>query len=196
MSGEVFMNSTEEKISQAFLSLYSEKPIEKISIKSVSEKAGINRGTFYDHYLDIYDLRDRLENEFMKSVEGMVGEVVKCFVSGDIADTVDFFGPFYEEHRQMIDIFLVKRLSSRFQAKIKTQSQKTVCTFLGFDFDDLTSRQRCILEYVASGQLGLAAYWFSQNFPIEAEDIVKLVRDINTAGPWTTLLKTGREANS
>ena len=31
----------------AFWSLYAQKPIEKISIKEITELAGYNRGTFY-----------------------------------------------------------------------------------------------------------------------------------------------------
>ena len=43
-------------IRQAFTSLLKEKPVQSISVKELCERAGINRGTFYAHYTDIYDL--------------------------------------------------------------------------------------------------------------------------------------------
>ena len=47
---------TKMLIRKAFTSLLSQKPIQSISVKELCELAGINRGTFYSHYTDIYDL--------------------------------------------------------------------------------------------------------------------------------------------
>lgn len=184
------MNKTDEKIREAFMSLYMEKPIEKISIRAIAEKAGINRGTFYDHYLDIYDLRDKIETEFEADVMIMVREIAGYFISGDATDIMDYFMPFYKSNWQMIALFLVKRPSARMQRKVKTQAQKAICTYLGLDFDNITTEQKCIMEYISSGQIGLATYWFSKGAPLEIADLAHMIRDINTCGPWTTLQQT------
>ena len=36
-----------------------------LSVRLICEEAGINRTTFYEHYLDIYDLLDKLELDVM-----------------------------------------------------------------------------------------------------------------------------------
>ena len=59
---------TKRSIYNAFLELRKQKPIEKITVKELSELAYINKATFYTHYHDIYDLTDQLENEFMESI--------------------------------------------------------------------------------------------------------------------------------
>ena len=59
---------TKRSIANAFLELRKQKPIEKITVKELSELAYINKATFYTHYHDIYDLSDQLENEFMDSI--------------------------------------------------------------------------------------------------------------------------------
>ena len=47
------------------MELYKKKSIDKIRINEICEKAMISKGTFYLHYLDIYDLYDQLmENMF------------------------------------------------------------------------------------------------------------------------------------
>lgn len=56
---------TKSAIINAFIELRSQKPIEKISIKELSDLAGINKATFYRHYEDIYALTDNLENELI-----------------------------------------------------------------------------------------------------------------------------------
>ena len=45
---------TKMLIRRAFLDLLRTKPMQGISIKELCTAAGINRGTFYSHYTDIY----------------------------------------------------------------------------------------------------------------------------------------------
>ena len=55
-------------IKKTFTELLTKKPIQKISVKELCEKAGINRGTFYSHYEDIYDLLEKIENEILGDI--------------------------------------------------------------------------------------------------------------------------------
>ncbi len=59
---------TKRNIKEAFMKLRKEKPLEKITVKELSELAFINKATFYTHYKDIYDLSDQLENEAVESI--------------------------------------------------------------------------------------------------------------------------------
>ena len=59
---------TRKSIHNAFIQLRSKKPLEKISVKELSELAVINKATFYAHYRDIYDLSDKLEDELIASI--------------------------------------------------------------------------------------------------------------------------------
>ena len=58
---------TKRSIINSFLELRSRKPLEKITVKELSEKAEINKATFYLHYHDIYDLSESLEREVVQS---------------------------------------------------------------------------------------------------------------------------------
>ncbi len=59
---------TKRSIINAFIELRAKKPLEKITVKELSELALINKATFYSHYHDIYDLSEQLENEAIDSV--------------------------------------------------------------------------------------------------------------------------------
>ena len=41
---------TKDNLRSAFWTLYSSKPIDKITIKEITDLAGYNRGTFYLYY--------------------------------------------------------------------------------------------------------------------------------------------------
>lgn len=54
---------TKRSIINAFIDLRAKKPLEKITVKELSELAYINKATFYSHYHDIFDLSEQLEEE-------------------------------------------------------------------------------------------------------------------------------------
>lgn len=58
---------TRRSIINAFIELRAKKPLEKITVKELSDLAFINKATFYTHYKDIYDLAEQLENEAIAS---------------------------------------------------------------------------------------------------------------------------------
>lgn len=62
------VKKTERAIRNAFYQLIQTKPIEKITVKELSELAEINKTTFYAHYETIYDLVDTLEREITDAV--------------------------------------------------------------------------------------------------------------------------------
>lgn len=59
---------TNRNIINAFLKLRSHKPIEKITIRELSETAGIHKATFYLHYHDIYELSEMLEQKVILDI--------------------------------------------------------------------------------------------------------------------------------
>lgn len=56
---------TKKAIRESFLDLLEKKPLEKISVTEICKNADINRGTFYSHYSDPFELKTSLEQEMM-----------------------------------------------------------------------------------------------------------------------------------
>ncbi len=57
---------SEAKIREAVMSLIiSKKDVNKITVSDIVKKAGVNRGTFYNHYQDVHDVMNQIENRFM-----------------------------------------------------------------------------------------------------------------------------------
>ena len=66
------VQKTLKSIKESFYQLRKKKSIEKISVKELSEKAMINKATFYLHYESVYDLSEKLENELISEIIGEV----------------------------------------------------------------------------------------------------------------------------
>ena len=65
---------TKRNLQDAFWALYAEKPIAKISIKEITDRAGYNRGTFYLYYKDVYDILGRIEQELLEKIGALIEE--------------------------------------------------------------------------------------------------------------------------
>ena len=59
---------TRNSIIDAFIQLRAKKPLEKITVRELTQLAGINKATFYLHFQDIYDLAHRLESNVIQSI--------------------------------------------------------------------------------------------------------------------------------
>nr|WP_302135796.1 TetR/AcrR family transcriptional regulator [uncultured Schaedlerella sp.] len=59
--GDKRIEKTKALIKKTFLELAETSDVERITVKAICDRANINRGTFYYHYLDVPDLIEKLE---------------------------------------------------------------------------------------------------------------------------------------
>ena len=60
--------TTKSDIKEAFIQLLATKSLEDITISQLTKKAGVNRSTFYLHYLDKQDFLEQLKEETLSTV--------------------------------------------------------------------------------------------------------------------------------
>lgn len=63
---------TKKLLRQALTRLMKEKEFGSITVTDVVREADINRGTFYAHYRDVYDLRERIEADMIADFRSMI----------------------------------------------------------------------------------------------------------------------------
>ena len=64
--------TTKENIIEAFWKIYAHKPLEKITIQELMDKAGYHRSVFYVYFKDIYDLLEWIyTNEVIGKIKNL-----------------------------------------------------------------------------------------------------------------------------
>ena len=58
------VRNTKKRLKSSLMILLKEKPASKVTVKELCELADINRGTFYYHYTDIFDMIKTLKKTF------------------------------------------------------------------------------------------------------------------------------------
>lgn len=83
-------------LAESFKELALKQPIEKITIKEITDKAGVIRPTFYNHFQDKYDLLEWIiDKELLEPVEpliqnGMINEAL-VLLFGSIERDKEFY---------------------------------------------------------------------------------------------------------
>lgn len=63
------VRKTKKQLRNALTTLLLEKDIGHITVRDVADIADVNRGTFYAHYSDVYDLLHQLEDDMLSRLD-------------------------------------------------------------------------------------------------------------------------------
>lgn len=100
-------------IQQAFLEIAHDKPREKITVQKICQKAGVNRTTFYAHYLDIFDLSEQIQQEMNTQISEILLEELQRRTQ-DIPRAFERVFEFVKDNQA----FYLARLNSAAQASM------------------------------------------------------------------------------
>lgn len=179
------VRETKQRIKDAFLELYRQKRIERISIKEITEKANINRGTFYVYYIDIYDLQEKVEDDAIEQIKEHALPVIKALIMNKKIDMDVLPTEFFYGEKAMLELFFGESAEIRAIKKLKKIMQETVIEMFELQngIDDLGKvKLKYALEYVSSAQLGMMGYWFKNNMELPMEELGKIIEKINQNG--------------
>ena len=167
-------------IRKAFTQLLNEKPTQSISVKELCMQAGINRGTFYAHYRDIYDLMEQIESEMTRDFQ----EVLKPLLEAKGPDltplkiTTSIF-QCLKENADICAVTLGPHGDKAFARRLINLGQERCLESYAAFFEGASRRQ---LEYfyafVCAGSIGLLEKWLSEGTPQNVEEIARMTEDI------------------
>jgi len=85
MSKDRRVQKSKVAIKNAFLELMSEKNFDQITIQDISDRANVGRRTIYDHYMDKFDLLDKLIEEHINELRKLCESAAQLsFTEGNL----------------------------------------------------------------------------------------------------------------
>jgi AcrR family transcriptional regulator len=177
------VTETKERLRNAFFDLYEEKKIDRISIKEITDRAQLNRGTFYVYYKDIYDLLENTEDELIAELVSKLRNLIPRLLREENLDS--FLPPleFYQRYSKILKILLGTNGDPNFIHKIKTIMKKTLREMLNNEQIPEIPNMEYIMEFVASAQIGIISHWLANNMALPVSDLGEMIKGIILHGP-------------
>ena len=177
------VTETKDRIRNAFFELYGEKKIDRISIKEITDKAQLNRGTFYVYYKDIYDLLEKTEDELIAELVSKLRDLIPRILR---EETLDPFLPpleFYQRYSKFLKILLGVNGDPNFIHKIKGILKKTLREMLKNEHIPEVENMEYIMEFISSAQIGIISHWLANDMVLPINDLGEMIKKILLHGP-------------
>ena len=182
MKQELRVEETRRQFRVALLKLMEEKPVSKISIRELSEATGLNRGTFYLHYQDIYDLLDDLENYVLQQLSDILALHDPKELSHNIYPLIRDIFQQAADNRELYAAIMNSTEHTGLMDKIQALVKEKVF----YDWDHIfqhpkTQNYDVYYSYLSSGLIGLLRYWV-QDGTESVEEISELAKTLVISG--------------
>lgn len=151
-AGRVERKGTEAYICDKFLDLVENEPFYQIKVKQLVEYAGISRSTFYTYFDSIYDVVQKLEDDFL---EGFYPEDIafSVLIKNDLSKALEQI-EYVKRHARTLRLLCGPNGDSGFIGRIERAIKKLAEHAFEEIDSSLAPHQREILAaYIAGGTL-------------------------------------------
>jgi len=175
---------SQKLLKKGLLELMREKKFSAISVRDVTERADMNRGTFYLHYPDTTSLLQSVETDMLAEAQILIDEHVAEFEAGGSLRPV--FKPILDyivEHRPEFEALFANNSTSNFTDRLQNLIHRNGVSLVQAKFHGVSSSQMdFLISFIGYGLIGLIKTWFDQDMVIPREDLVQLAdRLVNSA---------------
>lgn len=184
---------TREFIKEALIDLIEEKGFEAITVKDITTRARINRGTFYSHYQDKYELMARCQDETLNDMANIVKQNfvnVNVELDSSVPQAAPFhilvaFFEYLNENRRFMKA--ISKGGLNFQTKMKEFMWKTLFVNKEFPFikqENLLVPSEYLVAYITSAHIGVLEQWLNSDRDESPEEMAQILSTITVNGPF------------
>ena len=166
---------TKKLLRQALTRLMQQKDFQSITVTDVVREADINRGTFYAHYRDVYDLREKIESEMIADFRGMIDDI-HLNGGGSLHPVLMRAVDYLEENREIVRALVRGTGVEGFGRKMITVLEECHLEMRPFR----SVEDAYAARFLATGIVGMMEKWITEPQPIPKNEIVELINRVLT----------------
>jgi AcrR family transcriptional regulator len=164
------IGKTQEALKNAVFALMAEKNFDDITIQDLSDRANVSRGTIYLHYMDKYDLLDKLIETHIEELRERCEAAAELdFISGSLIWT-EYFESNYSFFSMMLASKGAPYFRNRFVDFLLEEFRDEVDITKG---KNLGLNKDVIVRFVASAYVGVVEWWFTNEKPISHQELAE-----------------------
>jgi AcrR family transcriptional regulator len=166
---------TQDAIKKAFLELMSEKNFDSMTIQDISDRANINRATVYLHYLDKFDLLDKIMEEHITNMTNLCESESDLDWIESTVHCMEYLERNYLFFSTMLASEGAPYFRSRFVQHNIEEFKKDVDITNG---KNLGQNEDVVVEFVANAYVGVVEWWLKNGMPYPPQEMAEKVGDL------------------
>lgn len=168
---------TKRLLRQALAEIMNEKEFKDITVKEITDRADLNRGTFYFHYTDTYDLRNQIEDELVEELKEAIAEFQPTKNDISARPMLKKVFDYVQSQRFLFRTFLLRSADSGLQNKIMAVIEDVVKrTRDALEINESEKSRNYHSRFMSSGIIGCVTFWLQDDGNV-ADDI--LIDELN-----------------
>lgn len=168
---------TRKRLQAALAQLLREKKLKDITVRELTELADVNRGTFYSHYRDLYDMREQMEREVLEQLSEVLAAYDAESAQGKLMPILTAVFSFVLDNQEVFATILghgdEELFFSRLRRLIYDRYQQAWDGL--YDLGGSGDTSYC-LEFVVGGVVGLVQAWVRSGMRERAESMAALAQ--------------------
>lgn len=161
---------TKRLLRQSITGLMHSKPIAKITVKEICETAELNRGTFYAHFSDQYDLLRHTEDVETERVIKQVVKIARCPAEEREALCIEMMHS-VRENSVIWGALLSENGNADFSKRMFEKLFAQLVEVGVCREDDPCAK--LMVTYMMVGCIGMASYWLNGESAVSSEQVGK-----------------------
>lgn len=180
---------TQRMLKQGLATLMLEKEFNAITVRDITDYMDLNRGTFYLHYTDTYDLLQHLENDTLSDVQEMID---KHKTNSQAKTLLPIFEPILNyiiENKQICRSLMTNTACGDFIRKVYDLIYQNGVDLIHAHFPNADANKfEYLFSFVTYGLIGLIKQSFDNNMETAKEEILYMADTMVTAAAEKVLI--------
>lgn len=173
---------TRKRLQAALAALLREKDLKDITVRELTELADVNRGTFYTHYKDLYDMREQVEQELFQQLTEVLSAYDVGNSRGSLRPILTAVFRFILENQELFATILGGGEALFFSRLQRLIYDMYLREWNGFYDLGSASGTNYYLEFVVAGVVGLVRAWAQGGMAESTEDMAALAEQMIVSG--------------
>ncbi len=163
---------TRAQLRSALMWLVTAKQFSSLTVKDITDRAGINRSTFYLHYTGVHELLEDCARALFEQLREDVYSKQPLFQHNDAASLTPFVESVFhhlEQHEVFYRAMLGRQGDPLFRSLFQGLLSELIFEPIIARSKTLTPELEMILSFFSEGCAGVAIWWLEKGKPISAK---------------------------
>ena len=193
-NNDIRVKRTKKLLRKGVAELGKTKSINKITVKELTDLVEINRGTFYLHYKDVYDLVDSIENELCEEFNQKVFAITPDDILQRPVDVLETFFEYFRVNKDIFAVLTGENGDAKFVYRFGEMTRAKTLELFKNVFPNMSMEKfDFTYDYSRFGFVGILNCWSTKYSHLSSKEIAEKALALHLSGLWGIVGDEGKE---